>query len=780
MWRSWGVRPSVVSGEGAGEYAAACFAGRYDLGSAFALAAARETSVDAAERKAKTLTAAEPDIDVAATPEALEASGCTHRVEIGPDIFKGRDLWRVLCDRVAELYGAGLDIDWDGFDRGFERRKVALPTYPFDRQRYWIEGLGQQSPLRVAQGDDRPGAYETVWRRVPGASASPGPLGNVVVCADRSDVGDRLTQLLESAGSSVARVYASNRFEALPAGSWKIDAADAAQYQRVLARIEEEQGPASLVVFVWPVDAAGMESDADRTARSLAYLTQALVASASGSTRLAVVTRHAQAAIGGTQIEIAQAPFLGMGRVIALEHPELALRLIDIDASSPEQEARALFDELRAGDDEDQVAIRDAERYAARLVQAAPSTGSLRLSGEATYLVTGGLGALGLRVAKWLADHGAKHLVLVGRRGLPSRSSIAADEVARLERSGVDVRIEPADVADEIALQGVIARARGGAFPLRGIVHAAGVSTTRPMAALDAASLDEVCRPKIDGAWNLHRLTADIPLDFFVMFSSIASVWGSALLGHYAAANHFLDALAHYRRALGLPALAVNWGPWAEGGMATRDMQSALAAIGVRSLKPKEALEALDTFMSADRPQVTLASMDWREFKAVFSARGKRPLLNEIHDAESPAPPAVDHAGHRRQLMALSPEERAERITAWVGEEVAAVLGAPSVVPDLDQRFFDIGMDSIMTVDLRRRLERRFGLPLPTTVAFDYPTIGRLSSLLIDELARTTSDAAAAPRGPQTGVAQSLSRVAEMSDEDVERLFAEKLLSRGN
>jgi microcystin synthetase protein McyG len=183
--------------------------------------------------------------------------------------------------------------------------------------------------------------------------------------------------------------------------------------------------------------------------------------------------------------------------------------------------------------------------------------------------------------------------------------------------------------------------------------------------------------------------------------------------------------------------------------------------------------------MNGDRAQVTLASMDWREFKAVFSARGRRPLLNEIHEAGIQAPPAIDHAEQRQRLMALGPEERAERITAWVGEEVASVLGAPGVVPDPDQRFFDIGMDSIMTVDLRRRLERRFGLSLPTTVAFDYPTIGRLSSLLIDELAGNTGDAEAV-RGPQTTVAESVTRVAEMSDEDVERLFAEKMLSRGD
>jgi len=793
MWRSWGVKPSAVMGEGVGTVAAGCIAGLYDVETALRLAAARGESIEAANSIGRTMTPREADIDIFSTREALDGAGCPIRLEIGPDLLATAhepDVWRALCDRVVSLYTAGADVDWDGFDRGYLRKKVALPTYPFDRRRYWLDHVTPQSPAGTTSDLDVD-TYETVWRHSPRANDGPTIDGHVVVFADGAGVGERLKRHLDGAGTNATLVFAAERFGSRADGSREINPAEPLEFQRVLDQIGSDA--VRTIVFLWPIDLSAAPDLAQPTGiRALVSLTRALVSSSKQSPRLVVVTRDAQAIRGdAAQISVAQAPVWGMARVVALEHPQLALRLIDLESSSRDGEAQALWSELRARDDEDQIAIRGGERYAARLVKSSPIANQSRpLTGEATYLVTGGLGALGLRVAGWLADRGAKHLVLVGRRGLPERSTWSglppggavrrtADAVLELEQRGVDVRLEAADVADAVRMRTVVDRVAGGAFPLRGVVHAAGVSTARAIADLDATAIDEVCRPKIGGAWNLHRLTEGVELDFFLMFSSIASVWGSATLGHYAAANHFLDMLAHHRRAAGLPALTINWGPWADGGMATPEAQAALAAMGVRSLAPEKALGVLDRLFGGDRTQVTVASMDWRAFKAVFSARGRRPLFDEIQEAADLVLAAPDRAEERRQLMALAAEERADRTTKWVGQEVATVLGAPGVVPDVDQRFFDIGMDSIMTVDLRRRLERRFGLALPPTVAFDYPTIGRLSAFLLERLTAEETEPGAAAQAAASRAATSVSRVAEMSDEDVERMFAEKVLSRG-
>jgi acyl carrier protein len=354
-----------------------------------------------------------------------------------------------------------------------------------------------------------------------------------------------------------------------------------------------------------------------------------------------------------------------------------------------------------------------------------------------------------------------------------------AAAIEDLEQRGVEVRLVSADVGDPVSMQTLFDDLRSSSSPLRGVVHAAGLSSLRPVADLDAASVDAILRSKVAGGWLLHQLTQRIELDFFVLFSSISSVWGSKGLAHYAAANHFLDALAHHRRALGLPALSVNWGPWAEGGMTSSEARGALGLLGVDALEPGAALSSLDALLAGGRSQAIIATVDWDVFKPIYLAKAARPLLDLVGSTPLAAGRSDETAAVLERLRAAHSAERVTLLEGWVQEELAAVLGVSlSAAPEPDARFFDLGMDSLTSVELRRRIERRFGCALEPTLVFDFPTVERLSAHLADCLGVGSS----APAGPLAAAAvmdDPMQRISQMSDEDVERLFAEKVLNQG-
>jgi NAD(P)-dependent dehydrogenase (short-subunit alcohol dehydrogenase family) len=357
--------------------------------------------------------------------------------------------------------------------------------------------------------------------------------------------------------------------------------------------------------------------------------------------------------------------------VVSLEHPELWGGLVDLPAAPAADEAAWLARGLAGGDDEDQLALRDGVRHVARLLPAplaAPSAPPA-FRADASYLVTGGLGGIGLQVARWLVAHGARHLVLIGRTGLPPEETWPAvedpearkriDVLRALRASGARVRAEAADVADEPAMQALVASIDP---PLAGVFHAAGVIHAMPVLETDVAALRREAAPKVDGGWVLHRLTRDLALDHFVCFSSAAGVWGGSLEAAYAAACTFLDGLAQYRRARGLAALSVDWAPWAVldvGGMMAADVAAYGETFGIHAMAPAPALDGMGRLM-ADRSRVqgVIGSIDWSKFRPVYEARRPRRLLARLESAPAPAaapaaPAAAPASDVARELAAL-------------------------------------------------------------------------------------------------------------------------------
>jgi acyl transferase domain-containing protein/NADPH:quinone reductase-like Zn-dependent oxidoreductase/NAD(P)-dependent dehydrogenase (short-subunit alcohol dehydrogenase family)/acyl carrier protein len=357
------------------------------------------------------------------------------------------------------------------------------------------------------------------------------------------------------------------------------------------------------------------------------------------------------------------------------------------------------------------------------------------LRSDATYLIAGGLGGLGLSVARWLVEEGARHLVLVGRSGA---SDEAVAIIAELEAMGARVVPERADVAVQADVARVLARIAGEMPPLRGIIHAAGVLADATVLQMDRATLLEPMRAKLRGAWNLHRLTAHRTLDFFVLFSSAASVLGTLGQANYAAANAFMDALAHARRAQGLPALSINWGAWTGVGLAAAQSNRGerLATQGMASMTPAQGVAALGWALSARVPQVAIMRLDVARWCAIHPTAASSALLAGLRDAGAAARQTEQDASGLRQtlLAALPGREREELIENHLRERVAEVLRLAPARVSLSAPLQKQGLDSLMTLELRNRLDADLGIPVSATVIYNYPSVTLLARYLAGEL----------------------------------------------
>ncbi|NMO18054.1 SDR family NAD(P)-dependent oxidoreductase [Pyxidicoccus fallax] len=626
----------------------------------------------------------------------------------------GRDEAASILEGVGGWWAAGGAVDWKVlFPEG--GRRVSLPTYAWQRQRHWLEA----APVlqRVASADrSADWFYRVDWPEAPraGAEARVAGSGRWLVLADARGFGSAVAAALSARGQSCTLMHT----------------AEVSVITETLAGQGDWQG----VLYLGGLDAevayeASAEEVSGATRAAVAPLLNLVRVLGAGRRppRLWVVTRGACAVGAQSTVAACQSALWGMGRVIAVEHPAAWGGLIDLDAQYSASEVEALVTELLSPDGEDQLAFRQGRRHVARLVSAPPESSSapVTLSEQGSYLVTGGLGPLGLYVAQWLVERGARHLVLTGRRGLETPG--AAEAVAKLEALGARVKVAAVDVADAEAMASLVNAAEP---PLRGVVHAAGLVEDKLLAHQDEDPLARVLRPKVDGAWLLHTLTRERPLDLFVLFSSLAAVAGSAGQGAYAAANSFLDALATVRRGRGLPALSIGWGLWAEGGMGTQAQRREQEAVGVLAMDRVSALSALERLVSTGATQQVVAWLDRKVLGGTASHTSRNRLMERLRgDAEAPK------ASTPRQWRGMSVAEARPALHTLVSGIVADVLGfsAPAAL-DASRGFAEQGLDSLMAVQIRNRLQQALDAPLSVTLAFDHPTVERVVAHLLTDV----------------------------------------------
>jgi acyl transferase domain-containing protein/acyl carrier protein len=529
------------------------------------------------------------------------------------------------------------------------------------------------------------------------------------------------------------------------------------------------------LVYLAALDASDV-AGAERLSCARAIHWLASLGSTQGS-RAWLVTSGAQAA-GDQKSQISrwQAPLLGVGRVFALEQPARWGGLIDLapDVSAGEMAAQLLAS-LDASDDEDQIAWRDGRRVAARIEHAvAPAASTLRIRSDASYLITGGFGGLGLVVAQWLADRGARTIALIGRR-----PDLTSDAIRAVESTGARVVAMGGDVADEAAMASHFARFGTDLPPLAGVVHAAAALSAAPIAALSDADIAAMLAPKLAGTVVLERLTASQPLEWMVSFSSTTALLGAAGFAHYAAANAFLDASAREARRMGRPVTSINWGTWEVMRLVSAAGQQSYKEAGLEPMSAHDACDAMARVVSNGIAQAVVARIDWSTLKPLHEARRRRPFLANVVSSPSSKNSVTPSAGGLAdRLSNVSAATRRDVLIEFVSREVAAVLGMEaSETVAVDVGFFDMGMDSLMSVELCKRLERGAGLRLPSTMTFNYPNVGTLASFLDAELSPPSPVVGAAVASGAPTAVLNQSDIAALTDEELEAQLLARLAS---
>ncbi|WP_374104554.1 type I polyketide synthase, partial [Streptomyces sp. HB132] len=701
-----------------------------------------------------------------------------------------------LLTALAELFVTGVAVDWPTtFEGG---RPVELPTYAFHRQRYWLDAPapsddpsprgggtvddqfwaaveredfeGLASTLAVADAGGEADIQSSLtallpvlsaWRRqrseqdtvdswrygiewtpVPDAGSAPLTGTWLLVVPDGFEEDRRVFALaegIERRGASAVPIVLPSQASVEEPSERTADLAD--HLRSVLGAHSDVSGVLSLTAWderPHPTSSVVPRGYADNLA-----LIQALDVAGADARLWCVTTGAVTTGAHDAPVVPAQALVWGLGRVAAQELPDRWGGLIDVPAD-PDEHAMTRLCGLLAGESgEDQIAVRATGLLARRLARTpAPTGGTDEWTATGTALITGGTGAIGGHVARWLAARGAEHLMLLSRRGPEAEG---AEELrADLIEAGARVSIIACDAGDREALAAALADVPDE-FPLTAVFHTAAVLDDGRLDTLTVPRADATLRAKAGAAWNLHELTEHLDLSAFVLFSSTAGTFGAAGQGNYAPGNAFLDALAWHRRARKQTATSIAWGAWAQGGMAEKEAVVELRRRhGVPAMSPQLATLALRKALDADDTVVVLADIDWDRFYLAYTAARPSPLLHGLDEirhlqqrAVTDGRPGTVAAGPTlaERLAGLSRPEQERLLRDTVRTHAAVVLGhdGPDAVP-VKRPFWELGLDSVTAVQLRNRLGGVAGRKLPAGLVFDYPTVSGLVGYLRGEL----------------------------------------------
>lgn len=648
-----------------------------------------------------------------------------------------------------------------------------------------VQSLSASSRMSAEHIDK--GLYEIQWDEAPVAepAARPALGGSWLVLADESGIGAAVADEMRRRGHGVETV----RHTAVDVRSPSLPA-------ELLTAHLERHGDLAGIIDCWPQD---MPSPAGRDDHHLGVLTvlrlvKALAAHPGITPRLHLITANAQPAPGTTLTGVDQAAIWGLGRVIG--HQELGEYwggLIDVDAADDRTgTAVRICDHLLGADADDQIAIRGTATYVPRL---RPCRGLTRpfptkLTPDASYVVTGGAGALGRVVAGYLAEHGARHITLLGRSAIPPRHtwpSLTENDphfatvatIRGVERLGAHVHTASVDITDPAQVRAWLDdHERVGGRPIRGIVHAAGTVADQLLVNMSEVDFVNVLGPKVTGTRVLHDALGDQDLEFFVMFGSAGSTVASPGQGNYAAANAFLDVFAHHRRAQGLPALTIGWGPWSVGMVEELNLERIYAQRGIELITPAVGSRILDRLLNQRTANVVAITADWGRARQAGLGAGLPAMFADLDAGGGPSSQG-DSDGSILDVLATTPEsERHDVVAAEVRRIVAAVFDTAVADIGSDDMLDDIGLDSMMAMDFRVRINSLFSIDLPVLEILRGVSVNSLTDRILADL-RAVHGTVPVDAEQQAHTEPALDAdeldqlVGELSDDELRALLAE-------
>ena len=756
-----------------------------------------------------------------------------------PSLRSSRPNWTQLLQSLGRLYTLGVNVDWVGFDRDYRRQsRVGLPTYPWQRQRYWFTaGWESASPDRSSSNTPlwQDWLYQPQWVALPSIRQKPSSKsgeksGTWLIFADCQGTGQRIAKQLRSHHQTAVLIYTSEasavedhadhseksgsplmlnqdtvaqltaELESKSDRPWVVSPADGSILRQMLEKvaIAPSLPPLRGVVHLW-----SLEPEVDETVEeleqaqsygceSVLYLIQSLEAVVSAShtsspqktpisPKLWIVTQQALT-IPGVEAEphtaCAHAPLWGLAKVMAWEHPSFWGGIVDATSSETEEASfskarESWFDDwirqsllADAADGERWIAVRGHKRYGLRLQswsdravlepspQIAKSGFSLTAT-NTTIVITGGLGALGLTIAAALARQGVSHLTLVSRRSPTDTSTTIQNRLDQIRAGETSVQVIQTDVTKAVEVNQLVAKIQASGLRVQGMIHAAGVLKDGLLSQQTWSQFSQVMAPKIAGAWNLHRATQDLDLDFFVLFSSAASLLGSPGQGNYAAANAFLDELAVLRRSHGLPALSINWGLWDAAGMGAElddQAQARLSTAGMDRIAPKQGVAVLMALLQTQRDrlpaQVGVMPIRWADLAQRVAPQDcpsylsdwlepKSALGTGIESGESSSQPASGtQPAIFTNLMEASSDQQEVLMLDYLRQQMAAVLqlNLEAIAPT--DNLLDLGLDSLMVMEAMNQCRQDLQLMLYPREFYERPQISALATYLVAEFRR--------------------------------------------
>jgi acyl transferase domain-containing protein/acyl carrier protein len=716
---------------------------------------------------------------------------------------------------LGALWLAGVKVNWAGFYAAERRRRVALPTYPFERRRYWFEPPAANPQRQAAARPEAAPAtqkldiadwfYTPSWKRSPLAACGPDEPSakRWLVFADACGLGAQLVERLERAGRNVSVVRAGPAFARLSERAFTLDSRRQEDYDALFSELyaTDHQLP-EVVVHLWNVtedesELPPIEQVEPAQARgfySLLFLAQALgKQDIADQLQLIVVSNHLHAVLGDEPVRPEKATLLGPVRVIPLEYPNIGCFSVDVAlppgrSASLQDLVEWLLNEIAAGSPDQVVVYRGRQRWAQtfepiRLAQ--PQPAMIRLRKEGVYLITGGVGGIGLTIAGHLAAAAHAKLILTGRTALPERAAWESwlathDEqdraseriraVQALERAGAEVMIVGADVADLEAMRAVVAEAYARFGAIHGVIHAAGVPGGGIIQLKTPELAAGVLAPKVTGALVLDALFRDAQLDFLALCSSLSAIIGEFGQVDYCAANAFLDALA-YRRAprSGGPILSINWDMWREVGMTVktsvpamlkewREEQLKLAMLSAQGI------DVFDRALSQPAlPQIIVCTTDIRAKIKQFRGMTRSRILGDVEQLSLPglADSGLRHPRPNVRTAYLAPTNEIERRLATIWQRV---LGIERV--GIQDSFFELGGDSLIGLKLIAQLKQEFGIEIPAVDLYKGPTILRLADIINQASGQAPPDEAARRSGQQRGDLRRERRLQQKQEPD--------------